>query len=703
MKSIFSRIFPVLFFFILIVILYYPVFFQGYWAVNSSDAAHLHLPNSYLLVKSFKQGFSPLWNPYFNLGQPIIDGSTTIFHPALILYFLFQPWLAHTIEILFGLLLTFLGTWLFLRQQKFKIFPALTGTVIYVLSGPVFFLHSYHLGFMAILLLPWGLYLFHRYDKTRSFIWIWLSAFICILAVHSLDIDTLIYLYIGFIIDRIICFTKNKRKNYIITWIVIFIFTALTGAVIYLPLYEWINLSSRMNKSYTDVLFPDFSNLLTATITGQWLTNWPYEVFYFYFGPAVIWLIITGLIKSNKDTFKLRYFCYSLSLPIFFIIVYVIQIYYSTFLSSLDIWRSMFVFCLGLALISSTGVRNILQSKRICTWVSFIIGLLTFILAMWSISINMEMRTYIILLIASIGIFITILPWFKRNNIFPIFGISITLIATLVVFAIYHVSSTYYCVRYRNEITKNLSSYNRLSKVSNDKEEHWRISVFGGTYNITALTGLKTIPNYTPIYNRNLERSLYLDGLIERDNVHPYWMNLKTSNSRALSFYGVKFLVVDKEDLCVHPPWKNFSPNLDIKGWVRRRDLSWSGHEVWENSFYIGRSYLVNSEGNRYSGVKFLKDNPITVVLKVLCKNNGDRLVLSDLYYPGWQAFIDGKPVPTEIYHNCLRSVELDSGFHIVRWEYKGQIVQFGLILSICVLFFLVLFLTFISFFRYRE
>ena len=46
-------------------------------------------------------------------------------------------------------------------------------------------------------------------------------------------------------------------------------------------------------------------------------------------------------------------------------------------------------------------------------------------------------------------------------------------------------------------------------------------------------------------------------------------------------------------------------------------------------------------------------------------------LVLSDVYYPGWQATIDGEPTHVLRTNYVLRGVMVSPGVHVVRFEFR--------------------------------
>jgi uncharacterized membrane protein YfhO len=43
---------------------------------------------------------------------------------------------------------------------------------------------------------------------------------------------------------------------------------------------------------------------------------------------------------------------------------------------------------------------------------------------------------------------------------------------------------------------------------------------------------------------------------------------------------------------------------------------------------------------------------------------------LSELFYPGWRASVDGQPVQIEPYQKLLRSVPLTGGDHVVQFRF---------------------------------
>jgi uncharacterized membrane protein YfhO len=55
----------------------------------------------------------------------------------------------------------------------------------------------------------------------------------------------------------------------------------------------------------------------------------------------------------------------------------------------------------------------------------------------------------------------------------------------------------------------------------------------------------------------------------------------------------------------------------------------------------------------------------------LLVEGGGGLLVVSGLFYPGWQARLDGRPVPIVQANLALRAVAVPPGLHQVEWRYR--------------------------------
>ncbi len=63
-------------------------------------------------------------------------------------------------------------------------------------------------------------------------------------------------------------------------------------------------------------------------------------------------------------------------------------------------------------------------------------------------------------------------------------------------------------------------------------------------------------------------------------------------------------------------------------------------------------------------------------------RGSGGLLVLTDQYYPGWQASIDGTPAPILRADTVFRAVCVPSGEHTVRFEFRPMALFVGMAIS---------------------
>jgi hypothetical protein len=61
---------------------------------------------------------------------------------------------------------------------------------------------------------------------------------------------------------------------------------------------------------------------------------------------------------------------------------------------------------------------------------------------------------------------------------------------------------------------------------------------------------------------------------------------------------------------------------------------------------------------------------------------SGGRFILVEEMYPGWRAFIDGRPVPDERWHDVFQSVAVPAGKHRVRFQFHSMTFRIGAIVS---------------------
>lgn len=57
-------------------------------------------------------------------------------------------------------------------------------------------------------------------------------------------------------------------------------------------------------------------------------------------------------------------------------------------------------------------------------------------------------------------------------------------------------------------------------------------------------------------------------------------------------------------------------------------------------------------------------------------------VVLSEVHYPAWKAYVDGKPVPLYVANHALRAVPVEAGTHQVELRYESRALRVGTIIT---------------------
>ena len=83
---------------------------------------------------------------------------------------------------------------------------------------------------------------------------------------------------------------------------------------------------------------------------------------------------------------------------------------------------------------------------------------------------------------------------------------------------------------------------------------------------------------------------------------------------------------------------------------------------------------VAGTQGN----VTFVRDEDTDVELHI-ASNGAGWVVLTDAWYPGWQATIDGAPAPILVANGVFRAVRLPAGEHTLRFRYRPLTLRAGI------------------------
>ncbi len=133
------------------------------------------------------------------------------------------------------------------------------------------------------------------------------------------------------------------------------------------------------------------------------------------------------------------------------------------------------------------------------------------------------------------------------------------------------------------------------------------------------------------------------------------------------------------------------NPNIDLKQTAIIENLPVDlAHTINQND------HLEPDKGN----AKLISSGELDVAITT--KASG-LLVVSDQYYPGWEATVDGKQTPIYAVDGIFRGIFLNAGTHTIKFEYKPLSFLIGGIISIISLLFTIIFLLLISYRKWKN
>jgi hypothetical protein len=181
---------------------------------------------------------------------------------------------------------------------------------------------------------------------------------------------------------------------------------------------------------------------------------------------------------------------------------------------------------------------------------------------------------------------------------------------------------------------------------------------------------------------------------------------LESTPRRLGSLYGAKYVFVNEDQTLSDPKTKRLGPGLFEnraalpRAWIA---YDWTPASTPERALSALKGQRPQDDMRRpviegasppASGgeptpdpapAQFTEDSDERVALRVDARRAG-YLVLSDTYYPGWQATLDGRRADVRPADVAFRAVAIPAGRHTVAFEYHPWSVKLGGALSLAAL-----------------
>lgn len=643
-----------------------------------------------LSIDSWKSFNFPLWNNYTHSGMPLLaDFQSAAFYPLNLILFVFSFDIGWGLFILLQPVLGLFFMYLFLRNQKLNFQASLTGGMVFAFSGFAAVWLEWGNIVHTYLWLPLIFYLIDKILKTPSKILYFLLLFSLIsqfFAGHLQVFSYCILMEIIYLIYRLKNI-KGFKINQSLPFLIVFVLFVLITSIQWLPTWELISLSAREADQANVLLRPDWflppKHLIGIIVpdffgnpaTGNYWGEWNYLEFACFIGFIPFLMVILSLFNFKKNK-QIKFFAISALIILSFALPtpwaklpYGLKIpFWDTTQPSRLL--SLFIFCLSV--LAGFGWQKLEQGKKIKK--ELIISLL-FSLVIFS-------GLWFLVLMAKSGDFLINLAVIKRNLILPtviflsasflmillliikskiINQIILGLLFLLLVFDFYRFFSKFNSFSPIKWIFPYTETLNFLKK---DRTDFRYMTTDRRIMppNFSIAYHLSTIDGYDPLYSQNYGK------LISK---------IETNSGEMISFNRI-----------IQPG--NFNSGLvdklNVKYVISLNDLE---SEKLEEVFREGQTIIYQNKNfqqryqltdNETSNILLLPSKPNSQKL-IITNSNNSRLLISQMYFPGWKAKVNGEKAEVEIDENNFPKINLKPGENLVEFYYEPKSFKIGLIL----------------------
>jgi len=675
-------------------------------------------PMRYMLADWVKQGELPLWNPYIFSGMPYLgDIQAALFYPFNIFYYILPTDRAIAYYIVLHFFLAGLNMYIYLRVIKLNLVSALFGSLTFSYSTFIFS-EIRHLIIIGVSV--WFPLLFALFELTirkRSLFYAILGAGVFSLEILAGHIQLVYYTGLAmtayFLVKGIQLRTQREQiKRIVSAFLIIFILGPLLAAIQLLPFVETISSSPRLKSTYgatsyfslppdelINLLIPNFTNTLDNSYRG-----WEFWNTCGYVGVLPIILALLTLI--------LRRNCYTIffgSMALFGLIAALgkytpldyLMFKYLPLYNKLQVpSRFIYYTTIGISILGSFGLNFLLtpmtnvEKNKLLRTIFVLSGLIIPVLFPtqgWTFRLPFlpTALIYLLLLIGSMLILFLRFRGMIKPNMLKI-AVFMILLLDLWTMGINYapVVAGAKCQEkpFAFQLLKKEKGYYRIIVDRSlfdylDRGITYQVCTANG-YNSTALKGYM---DYL-WYNEHPELPI---GSIPEDMRA---VEIKNQHTKMVDLLNVKYVIglrkigenyyeglFENEDYLprafivyhyeVIKDREKILPRLNKTEFDHRHTIILEEKPIWSKE--------KSSSLAKITKAKIINFSPNKITLKTHLEKNG-LLFLSEIFYPGWKAYVDGKEVKIYSANYTFRALPLTAGKHTIKFSYEPTSFRLG-------------------------
>ncbi|MBI3984710.1 MAG: YfhO family protein [Candidatus Levybacteria bacterium] len=701
------------------------------------DVTHQIYPWKTFAIESLKQGQIPLWNPYSFSGHPFLaDIQAGVFQPLNLLYFIFSQAQAWAISIVFQPLLALIGTYLYTRKIGLKKTAAIFSSVSFSFCLFMSTFLEYNTIGHILSYLPITLYSIELLTKRVNILGILLFALSISLTIFAGHIQLagfnliFIFLYILFKLKD----SKEKVKRAIL-FLILLVFSVGITALQLLPTIELIGLSARIPQNYTFLieklliqpfqvivfLSPDFFG---NPVTKNYMVLDSYPGNSLYIGIAPLILAVTSILYFKKNKFISFFTVSSFVLLLLFFRTPLSELFYKLnipFFSTGSPTNAIYLLSFSLSVLAGFGIERLetknLKRILLVSLLFFVFILINMFLLKDISYLRNALLSLSLLFVITIVFLSGFLKRFKGKFLAP-------LLIIITVFDLFFFFQKFNPFVAKNLIFPETKIFSYIQK-NIGINRLWGYPSASIEPNFTTQFKIQSPEGTDPLYpkwygefiqsadtgkiGRGFTNQTRSDAIISpRLNID---LSENTTRSRLLEMLGTRFILdkqksgtslkdfpLDRYSISYEDDiWRIFEDKKTAdRAFFAEKVSFYSGKDDFEKKFFDPRFNPTNEilleSGSiskdlvvgigKPSVLKLINYSPNKVTFNTESTNK-QILFLSDTYYPGWQADIDGVKTDIVKANYAFRAIAVPKGSHTVSFTYLPFSFTSGLFVSL--------------------
>ncbi|MEM4230388.1 MAG: YfhO family protein [Candidatus Pacearchaeota archaeon] len=684
-------------------------------------------------IDTFRLGEIPLWNPYSFSGTPhLANYQSAVLSPFNLLFFIFPFVDAWSILILLQPLLAGIFMYLLIRSLKLNIKSSLISSVSFMFCGFITVWMGYGTLGYAILFLPLAVMAIEKYYQTNKFWYLIILSASIPLSFFSGHFQISLYFLITIFVYVFYKFIVTKDKFSTLYLILYIFFGFLLSMPQLLPSTELYLQTVRSSlfqiqeaipwQYFVTFIAPDF--LGNPVTRNDWFGH--YAEWNSYIGILPLMLAIYGLTsKKRVQTF----FLFGFGVMILFLafntplLSLIIKLHIPV-LSTSAASRIIVIYSFLFIILSAYGFEQLISDikgyklKKILIWIGLFTSLFLIVWTIVLLKMYIPIDRLIIArqnLILPTGIFVILSTlilfsiWYLKKNknshllitvlsLFFLFIVSFDLLRFAIKWQAFDPKNLVYPDTQTTQKFRTLSGYDRvLGNLGGEALVYYR---------------LPSIEGYDAVY---IKRYGEFISFINSGNTNQLARSVVSfakkgkNTSEAINLLGVRYIIhkiSDDKAIWTFPYWdypddrfeliyednhykifenKHVLPRVFLVGRYKViKNDQLALNVMFDNRFDLKNEIVLEKNPNlkqsegEVGNAEIIAYTPNKVKISVTAKKDA-LLFLSDVFYKGWEARVDGEKSDIYKADYTFRAVLVPEGKHMVEFTYSPVSFKIGM------------------------